>query len=138
MSTSQYAQQTEAILKAAQGGVPAHLQAAAQEGLAKTRQATRDGAAVVEQVLKDARTLTETNLQNFVANTEALFDAAQAMVRAKDLPEAAQLQAKFIQTQMAKAGEQSKELYEFASKQIQQTFASWNSVATKSFARVPA
>ena len=138
MSTSQCAQQTEAILKAGQGGVPAHLQAAAHEGLAKTRQATRDSAAVVEQVLKDARTLTETNLQNFVANTEALFDAAQAIVRANGPTEAAQLQAKFIQTQMAKAGEQSKELYELASKLMQQTFASWNSLATKSFARLPA
>jgi hypothetical protein len=145
MPTSQYAQQTEAILKAAQGGVPAHLLTAAQEGLAKTREVTRssiatarDSAEVVEQVLKDARTLTEKNLQNFVVNTEAAFDAAQAIVRANNPIEAAQLQAKFLQNQIAKAGEQSKELYELASKQMQQTIASWNSIATKSFARVPA
>ena len=93
---------------------------------------------MVEQTLKDAKTLTESTLQNFVANTEARFDAAQAMVRAKDVAEVAQLQAKFVQTQMTKAGEQSKELYELASKLMQQTFASWNSVATKSFARLPA
>ncbi len=59
------------------------------------------------------------------------------MLRTKDVTEAAQLQAKFIQAQVAKAGEQSKEFYELASKLTQQTFASWNSVATKSFARLP-
>ena len=65
-------------------------------------------------------------------NTEATLDAALAMVRARDPAEAALLQAKFIQTQITKSGQQGKELYELASKQIQQTFASWNGVATKS------
>ncbi len=86
----------------------------------------------------DTKTLTEKALQNVVANTEAAFDAAQAMLRAKDVTEAAQLQAKFIQTQVAKVGEQSKEFYELAFKLTQQAFATWNSVATKSFARLPA
>ena len=72
------------------------------------------------------------------ANTEAAFDAAQAMLRAKDVTEAAQLQAKFFQSQFAKAGEQSKEFYELASKLTQQTFVTWKSVATKSFTRFPA
>ena len=148
MPTSQYVQQAEAILKAAQAGnLPEHLQAFAEEGLAKTRRATRNSIAaardgadivdIVEQALRDAKTLTEKALQNVGANTEAAFDGAQAMLRAKDVTEAAQLQAKFIQAQVAKAGEQSKEFYELASKLTQQTFASWNSVATKSFARLP-
>ena len=34
------------------------------------------------------------------------------MLRAKDVTEAAQLKAKFIQAQVAKAGEQSKEFYD--------------------------
>jgi hypothetical protein len=98
MPTSQYVQQAEAILKAAQAGnLPEHLQASAEESLAKTRQATRnsfaaarDGADIVEQALRDTRTLTEKALQNVGANTEAAFDAAQAMLRAKDVTEAAQ------------------------------------------------
>ena len=34
------------------------------------------------------------------------------MLRAKDVTEAAQLKAKFIQAQVVKAGEQSKEFYD--------------------------
>ncbi len=145
MPTSQYLQQAEAILKAAQNGhLPDQIQASAHEGLAKTRQATRnsvatarDGAELVERTLSDTKTLAEKALQNFVVNTEAAFDAAQAMLRAKDVTEATQLQAQFIQAQIAKAGEQSKEFYELATKLTQQTFATWNSVVTKSFARLP-
>jgi hypothetical protein len=144
MPTSQYIQQAEAILKAAQNGhLPEHVQASAHEGLAKTRQATRnsvatarEGAELVERVLSDTKTLAEKALQNFVANTEAAFDAAQAMLRARDVTEAAKLHAQFFQTQIAKAGEQRKEFYELASKLTQQTFATWNRVATKSFAQL--
>lgn len=146
MSTRQYVQQAEAILKAAQiGHLPEHFQASAHEGLAKTRQVTRnsfaaakDGTEIAEQALRDAKTLAETALANVVVNMEAAFDAAQAMLRAKDVTEAAQLQANFIQAQIARAGKQSKEFYELATKLTQQPFASWNSVATKSFARLPA
>ena len=146
MSASPYVQQAEAILKAAQNGhLPEHFQASAHEGLAKTRQTTRNsfaaakgGADIVEQALRDTRTLAEKALFNMAANTEAAFDAAQAMLRAKDVTEAVQLQAKFFQSQFAKAGEQSKEFYELASKLTQQTFVTWKSVATKSFTRFPA
>jgi hypothetical protein len=145
MPTSQYIQQAEAILKAAQNGhLPEHVQASAHEGLAKTRQATRnsvatarDGAELVERVLSDTKTLAEKALQNFVVNTDAAFDAAQALLRAKNVTEAAQLHAQFFQSQIAKVGEQSKEFYELATKLTQQTFATWNSIATKSLARLP-
>jgi hypothetical protein len=146
MPSTQYVQQAEAILKAAQKGhLPEHFQASAHEGLVKTRQATRnslaaakDGADIVEQALRDAKTLSEKALENIVVNTEAAFDAAQAMLRAKDVTEAAQLQANFIQARFAKAGEQSKEFYELATRLCQATFATRNRVATKSFARLPA
>jgi hypothetical protein len=54
------------------------------------------------------------------------------------LNEAAQLQAKFLQAQFAKAGEQGKEFYELAAKLTQQTFATLNSTAMKSIAQLAA
>ena len=77
-------------------------------------------------------------LDNALANTEAAFDAAQAIARAKDMNEAAQLQAKFLQAQFAKAGEQSKEFYELWAKLAQQTFGTLNTIATKSFTQLAA
>ena len=82
---------------------------------ANTREATLKSIALV-------KTLAAKALDNALANTEAAFDAAQAIARAKDMNEAAQLQAKFVQAQFAKAGEQGKEFYELAAKLSQQTF----------------
>ena len=66
-------------------------------------------------------------------NTEAAFDAAQAIVRAKTIPEAARLQADFVQQQLAVAGAQTKELLELSTKVAKQTFEINNAAATKSF-----
>ena len=51
---------------------------------------------------------------NALANTEAEFDAADELARVKTLQEAAQLQAKFLQTQMNAVGEQGKALFELS------------------------
>ena len=130
--TTQYERQAEAILKASRlGQLPEHVQAVAHDGLANTREATLKSIALV-------KTLAAKTLDNALANTEAAFDAAQAIARAKNMNEAAQLQTKFLQAQFAKTGEQGKEFYELAAKLTQQTFATLNSTAMKSIAQLAA
>jgi phasin family protein len=130
--TTQYERQAETILKASQlGQLPEHVRTAAHDGLANSREATLKSIGLV-------KTLAAKVLDNVLANTEAAFDAAQAITRAKDMNEAAQLQAKFLQAQFAKAGEQGKEFYELATKLTQQTFATLNSSAMKSIAQLAA
>jgi phasin family protein len=130
--TTQYERQAETILKASQlGQLPEHVQAAAHDGLANTREATLKSIGLV-------KTLAAKALDNALANTEAAFDAAQAIARAKDMNEAAQLQAKFVQAQFAKAGEQGKEFYELAAKLTQQTFATLNNTTMKSITQLAA
>ena len=130
--TTQYERQAEAILKASQlGQLPEHVQAIAHDGLANTREATLKSIALM-------KTLAAKTLDNALANTEAAFDAAQAIARAKDMNEAAQLQTRFLQAQFAKAGEQGKEFYELAAKLTQQTFATLNSTAMKSIGQLAA
>ncbi len=72
-------------------------------------------------------------LDNATANTEAVFNAAQAIAKAKSLPEAARLQTEFFQKQLAVAGEQTKELFELSARVAQQAFQTVNEVAAKSF-----
>ena len=130
--TTQYERQAETILKASRlGQLPEHVRTAAHDGLANTREATLKSIGLV-------KTLAAKALDNVFANTEAAFDAAQAITRAKDMNEAAQLQTKFLQAQFAKAGEQGKEFYELAAKLTQQTFATLNSSAMQSIPQLAA
>ena len=69
-----------------------------------------------------AKSIGEKVLHNTAVNTEAAFDAAQAIVRAKTIPEAASLQADFLQQQFAVAGAQTKEFLELSTKVASQTF----------------
>jgi len=80
-----------------------------------------------------ARALSEKVLTNAAAATDAAFEAAQAIARARTIPEAARLQADFIQQQFATASIQTKELFELSTKMAQQTFASMNSAARRSY-----
>jgi phasin len=116
----------------------------AEDGVAKTREAyqklqdvAKDNAKVVEEVVlaaqAGAKAIGEKVLHNTTVNTEAAFDAAQALARARSLPEAARLQADFVQQQLAAAGAQTKELFELSTKVARQTFESMNAAATRSF-----
>jgi phasin family protein len=80
-----------------------------------------------------AKTISEKVLRNTEVNTEALFDAAQAIARAKTLPEVLRLQTSFLQQQFAASTAQSKELFELSTKVAQQTFQTMNAAATKTF-----
>ena len=141
----QFTRQAKDMFKVAQDGrIPENIQAMAEDGVTKTRDAylklntvAKDGAKVVEDVVlaaqAGAKAIGEKVLHNTSVNTEAVFDAAQAMARARTLPEAARLQADFMQQQFAAAGAQTKELFELSSKVARQTIESMNSAATKSF-----
>jgi hypothetical protein len=99
----QFTRQAQEMFNAAKDGrIPDNIQAMAEDNVAKAREAyqkmnsaAKDGAKVVEDVFSSAqasvKTIGEKVLHNTVANTEAAFDAAQAIARARSIPEAARL-----------------------------------------------
>ena len=143
-----FARQAQDMFAAAKDAkIPENIQHFAEESVSKTREvfhklnsAAKDNAKVVEDVVLAStagnKAISEKLFQNAVSNTEAAFDAAQAMARAKTLPEAAQIQAKFFQQQMTLAGTQTKELFELSTKVAKQTFETMNQAATKSFEQI--
>ncbi len=145
MSNDQFTRQAQDMFNAAkEARIPENVAHVAEEAVAKTREAyqklavaAKDNAKVVEDVVlaaqAGAKAFGEKVIHNTTVNTEAAFDAAQAIVRAKTLPEAARLQADFVQQQFAVAGAQTKELFELSTKIAKQTFEQVNAAATKSF-----
>lgn len=137
------ARQTQAFLVAAVNNeVPAELQAVAQDGVAKARvafatwnAAALSGTQAINAVMLAGRSGAETVgakvLNNAHAAAEAAFDAAQALARAKTFPEAAQLQTKFVQEQLAVASQQGKAFFELSAKIAQQTTEALTAIATK-------
>ena len=124
--------------------IPENMSAFAEDAVAKTREAynkinhaTKDNAKVMEDVVltaqAGAKSISEKMLANTVANTEAIFDAAQAMAKAKTFPEIARLQANFWQQQFAAVGVQSKEIFELSTKVAKQTFDTVGTATSKSF-----
>jgi hypothetical protein len=140
-----FARQTRELFGVAKDvRIPDNVQAFAEESVAKTREAyqkintvAKDGVKVIEEVVltaqAGAKALGEKVLSNASANTEAVFDAAQAIARARTLPEVARLQADFMQQQIAVANAQTKELFELSAKIAKQTFETMNAAATKTF-----
>jgi hypothetical protein len=140
----QFSRQAQDMFSAARDArIPENFQAIAEDSVAKSRElyhrvntAAKDGAKVIEEVVltaqAGAKALGEKVLHNTAANTEAAFDAAQAIARARTLPEAARLQADYWQQQLSVAGVQTKELFELSTKVAKQTFETFNAAATKS------
>ena len=146
----QFTKQAEEFFNAAKDvRIPENFQAFAEESVAKTRDAyqkvaaaTKESVKAFEEVLDTAqagaRTLSEKVLNNAAANAEAAFAAAQAIARARTLPEAARLLADFLQQQLAAASAQTKELFELSAKLTRQSFETFNSAASRSFNSVKA
>lgn len=140
-----FARQAEEMMQAAQNArVPESMQAFAEESVAKSRDAYRklaaaavDGSKALEQVANTAQAnataLTEKAIQNFAANTEAAFNAAEAMARSRTFPEAAKVQVEFMQSQFAKASEQTREFYELSARMTRDTFETMNAAASRTF-----
>lgn len=141
----QFTRQAQEMFAAAKDArIPENVQAFAEDSVAKTRDAynkmnsvAKDGVKVLEDVMlathAGAKTIGEKMLRNAEANTEAVFDAAHAIAKAKTFPEVARLQQTFFQQQLAAASNQTKELFELSAKVAQQTFETMNSAAVKSF-----
>ena len=141
----QFSRQAEQFFNAAKDArVPENVQAMVVDGVAKTREvyekatvAAKDQAKVAEEVMlasqAGAKALGSKLLENTVFNTGAAFDAAQAIARAKSIPEAMRMQAEFMQKQMAMAGAQTRELFELSSRVAKETIETVNVAATKSF-----
>jgi len=122
----QLAQQARNVLVAAgTTEVPAEVRALAQESVGRAREAyarwvigAEKGAKALEDVIglarSSAKTVGEKAIANALANTEAAFNAADQLARARTLQEAAQLQVAFVQTQMETVGEQGKALFELS------------------------
>jgi hypothetical protein len=138
------AQADDFLRNAADIKVPESVQHFAEDSVAKTREAyakittaAQDAQSAMAEVAgattASAKTLGEKVMANYTANTDALFDAAEAIARSKSVPEALKLQTSFMQQSFAKQSEQTREFFELSAKLAQQTFATFNSVATKSF-----
>ena len=134
--------QAEKLLKDAR--VPEHVLAIAQQGVAASKElyersasAAQDGAKVMTEIADtawgSAKMLNEKLVQNLMANTEAAFDAAQAIATAKSLPEIARLQGEFAQKLAAQAAEQTKEFWDLSARATQHLFEQAQAAAGKSF-----
>jgi len=140
--------QAEQFMNAAKDArIPEQFQAMAEESVSKSREAfdkisaaAKDQAKAAEDLLlatqANARTLGAKLVDNTMSNTEAAFDAAQAIARAKTLPEATRLQAEYVQKQFATAGAQTQELFAISTRLAQQAFETATSAATRSFEQV--
>ena len=141
----QFTRQAQDMFNAAKDArIPENVQAFAEDTVAKSREAfqrvnsaAKDGSKVVEDMMlatqAGAKSIGQKIFENTTANTEAAFDAAQAIARAKSVQEIARLQADFMQQQMAIASAQSKELMELSTKVARQSFESFSGAAQKSF-----
>lgn len=143
-----FKRQAEQFMNAAKDArIPENVQAFAIDSVTKSREAfdkmahvAQDQAKAAEELLiatqAGAKTIGGKIVENTARNTHAVFDAAEAMARARSLPEAMQLQAQFMQQQMTLAGAQTKELFELSTRVAQQAFETFNSTAAKTFDQV--
>ncbi len=143
-----FKRQAEQFMNAAKDArIPENVQAFAIDSVGKSRQAfeklntvAQDQAKAAEELLiasqAGAKTIGGKILENTARNATAAFDAAEAMVRAKSVPEALQVQAQFLQSQFAAAGAQTKELFDLSTRIAQQTFEVVNAKTAQAFEQV--
>ena len=141
----QFTRQAQDMFAAAKDArIPENIQAFAEDSITKSREAftklqavAQDNAKATEEVMlaaqAGAKALGEKVVHNTAVNAQAVFDAAQAIARAKTVPEAARLQANFVQQQLAVAGAQTKELFELSTKVARQTFETMSTASAKNF-----
>jgi hypothetical protein len=113
------------------------------DGLAKSREvavksiaAAKDGVETMGKASpvanKEASALTSKAFEQMMTNTEAAYEAVQAIARAKSPMEAVQLQTQYFQAQMGRVGEQSKELFDLSTKFAQKSAEGVTQMAAKS------
>ena len=141
----QFTRQAQEMFNVAKDAhIPENFQNMAEDGVAKSREmynklnsVARENVNTVEEAMLAAhagtKAIGEKVMTNASDNTEAVFKVAQSVAKAKTVPEAARLQADFMQQQAAAMSAQTKELFELSSKIAKQTFESFNAAAVKSF-----
>jgi hypothetical protein len=146
--TDQFTRQAQDMMAAAkEARIPENVQAFAEDSVAKSREAytkmnaaTQDGVKAMQEIMlaaqAGAKSFGEKMLHTASVNAEAAFDAAEAMAKAKTVPEMARLQATFMQQQLAAVSSQTKEFFELSNKIGRQTLESMNAAATKSFEQI--
>lgn len=123
--------------------VPNGIQDMAQDGVARSRDlyrgtmaAAQGGAKVFAEVAEttwgSAKLLNDKIIQNMTANTEAAFTAAEAIARARSVPEAAKLQSEFMQLWFAATGEQLKEFVDLSTRVAQHVLETMQDAANRS------
>jgi hypothetical protein len=121
--------------------VPVEARAVGQESVAKAREACTNWTIAVEMAAKaledglliaqsSAKAIVRKIADDAVANTKSALDAAAQLVEAKTLPEAAQLQARLLQTQMTALGEQGNALIELSLKVAKEAADKWIKAVT--------
>jgi hypothetical protein len=145
LTNQQFARQTQAMLNAVSvARIPDATRDLAEDSIAGMRETyermntyAEENGKALEEVMKTAeagvRAIGANIFDNTIANTTAAFDAATAVARANTLAEAAQLQANFVQQQLATASHQSKELFDLSLKVTMQFFESMTRATTRSF-----
>lgn len=140
MNDQQFDQSQELVAAAMNAGIPDEIQGFSQKGVAMSRKFYRhmNVASIAQaKALRDFIKITQAGLEsmserigaNAAANTEAAFEAAQAIAVAKTLPEAGRLQAEFVQRQFDTATRQAQELMELSIKISQRTFEAASEIA---------
>lgn len=120
----------------------------AQDGVARSRELYRSSMAaaqgsakvfteVAETTWGSAKLLNDRIIQNVAANTEAAFNAAEAIARARSLPEAARLQGEFLQLLFAATGEQLKEFADLSARVTQHVLETVQDAASRSMKAGP-
>ena len=143
----EFTKQAEQLLKAArEARIPDNVKAIAEEGLTNSRKAydtlhsaTREHAqhadTLIASVQAGGKTIADTLLAHSATNAEATFNAALKIVRAPTLPEAARLQAEFVQSHIATATQQTQELFQLSSKVASSAMEQFQTAASKMFAQ---
>jgi len=143
MMNDQFKRQFEDMLGAAKDArIPDNVMQIAEQTVERSHDTyqkltavARDNAKMAEEVMltaqAGAKSLGEKIVANTYSNTEAAFDAARAMARAKTLPEVARLQADFMQSQIAIAGQQARELMDLSTKMLRHSFDTMSTATAK-------
>lgn len=137
----------EAVSAAREGRIPDEARKTVQETVAKGRaaynqlnEAATDGFSNMEHAFAasfdNIKTMNGKILQNFASNTEAVFDAAQAMASAKSIPEAAQIYARFMQEQFTNVGRQTQEFFELSTNSVKSSVEKAGAATTRTVERV--
>jgi len=107
------------------GSIPASAREVASESVRRTRAAYelmssggRERASDVQRLMLDSQShataIISQIMRNMTVRSNAAFDAWAAMVQVRSLPEAAEVQADFVQDQLAMFAQQSQELFQLA------------------------